>query len=353
MRIASAEVQMASSHASQQHHAIQESLRMWVGDRRPDFADDGQARPALQQAAERVTISDAGRTAQTGEAEAIKQASEAAENDPRLTLLRRMIEMLTGRQARVFDASEIAPRGNVEAPPATAEGAADRPAGYGVEYDYREVYSEVEQTAFSATGTVRTADGKEIAFTLQLSMSRSYYEESNVSLRLGDAARQQKDPLILDFTGSAGQLSDQRFSFDIDADGKADSINRLAPGTGFLALDRNGDGRINDGSELFGTRSGDGFADLAAYDDDGNGWIDEADPVYQQLRVWTPSADGTGRLQTLAELGVGAVQTAASATTPFALRTADNTPLGAVRSTSVYLREDGGVGTVQQIDLSV
>ncbi|MBW7903712.1 MAG: VCBS repeat-containing protein [Rhodocyclaceae bacterium] len=354
MRIASAEVQMASSHASQQHHEIQESLRMWVGDRRPDFADDGQGRPALQQAAERVTISDAGRAAQTGEAEAIKQASEAAENDPRLTLLRRMIEMLTGRQARVFDASEIAPRGNVEAPPATAtaEGAADRPAGYGVEYDYREVYSEVEQTAFSASGTVRTADGKEIAFTLELSMSRSYYEESNVSLRLGDAARRQKDPLILDFAGSAGQLSDQRFSFDIDADGKADSINRLAPGTGFLALDRNGDGRINDGSELFGTKSGDGFADLAAHDDDGNGWIDEADAIYAQLRVWTPDADGGGALRTLQEADVGAIGLA-RVDTPFAIRGAGNESLGQVRSSGIFLRESGGAGTIQQVDLSV
>lgn len=352
MRIASAEVQMTSTHASQQHHEIQESLRMWVGDRRPDFADDGQGRSALPQAAERVTISDAGRAAQSGETEAIEQAREAAENDPRLTLLRRMIEMLTGRQARVFDASEIAPRKNVDAPPATADGAADQPAGYGVEYDYREVYSEAEQTTFSATGTVRTADGKEIAFTLQLSMSRSYYEESNVSLRLGDAARRQKDPLILDFAGGAGQLSDQRFSFDIDADGKADSINRLAPGTGFLALDRNGDGRINDGSELFGTRSGDGFADLAAYDDDGNGWIDEADAVYAQLRVWTPDADGGGALRTLQEADVGAIGLA-RVDTPFAIRGAGNDSLGQVRSSGIFLRESGGAGTIQQVDLSV
>ena len=41
-------------------------------------------------------------------------------------------------------------------------------------------------------------------------------------------------------------------------------------GSGYLALDKNGDGTINDGSELFGTRNGDGFADLAQYDEDGN-----------------------------------------------------------------------------------
>uniref|UniRef100_A0A7S3GSM0 Uncharacterized protein n=1 Tax=Spumella elongata TaxID=89044 RepID=A0A7S3GSM0_9STRA len=126
----------------------------------------------------------------------------------------------------------------------------------------------------------------------------------------------------------------------------------LSGNRGYLALDTNQNARIDNGLELFGPGTGNGFAELAQHDSDHNGWIDEADPVYQQLRVWTPSADGTGRLQTLAELGVGAIHTT-SVATPFALRTADNGSLGAVRSTSAYLRENGGAGTVQQIDLSV
>ena len=51
-------------------------------------------------------------------------------------------------------------------------------------------------------------------------------------------------------------------------------------------------------------------------------------------------------------MGVGALSTNAIAT-PFALRTADNASLGTVRSTSAYLRENGSVGTVQQVDLTV
>ena len=43
----------------------------------------------------------------------------------------------------------------------------------------------------------------------------------------------------------------------------------------------------------------------------------------------------------------------AATQTPFALRTSGNDPLGMVRSTSAYLREDGGAGTMQQIDLAV
>lgn len=75
--------------------------------------------------------------------------------------------------------------------------------------------------------------------------------------------------------------------FDLDCDGKEEEISSLGKGSGFLALDKNGDGIINDGTELFGTKSGDGFADLAEYDEDGNGWIDEDDGIFSQLRIWT------------------------------------------------------------------
>ena len=87
-------------------------------------------------------------------------------------------------------------------------------------------------------------------------------------------------------------LTDQKFFFDIDADGKKDEISELAAGSGYLALDHNNDGKINDGSELFGPESGDGFADLAEYDDDGNGWIDENDAVWKKLKIWCRNKKG-------------------------------------------------------------
>mgnify|MGYP003377725284 CR=1 FL=1 len=77
------------------------------------------------------------------------------------------------------------------------------PAGFGGEYDYSESYTEIEQTSFSASGTVKTADGLEISFKLELSMARMYHEESSVSLRLGDAAR-KIEQLGLNFAGKAG-----------------------------------------------------------------------------------------------------------------------------------------------------
>ena len=98
---------------------------------------------------------------------------------------------------------------------------------------------------------------------------------------------------------------------------------------------------------MFGVASGNGFADLAKLDSDGNGWIDEADPVFRQLGV----ANGE-RYSSLGEHGIGALATAA-VHAPFSLKTADNELLGQIRAAGVYLRESGEVGFMRQVDLAV
>lgn len=47
----------------------------------------------------------------------------------------------------------------------------------------------------------------------------------------------------------------------------------LSKKVGIVVIDENNDGRINDGGEVIGTKSGNAIAELALYDDDGNGWI--------------------------------------------------------------------------------
>lgn len=355
MKIAGSTLQLESSHARQQHHELRESLRAWVGDRRPNFEERGQPRVTAQQPAPQVQLSEAGKSAQSSEAEAIRDSLENAENDPRMRLLRAMIAMLTGREVKVFDAAELesAASVDIEAPaqPDNAPAAAPRSAGYGIEYDRHEFYTESEQTSFEASGVVKTADGREISFSLSLTMTRSYHEESDVSIRLGDA-RKKQDPLVLNFSGTAAQLTSQRFKFDLDTDGKNEEINFVSGGSGFLALDRNGDGKINNGSELFGARSGDGFAELAALDNDGNGWIDENDSAYDQLRVWTKDAAGNDRLATLRQANVGALSLG-RIETPFDLKDSSNALQGQIRSTGIFLQEDGKAGTIQQIDLTI
>lgn len=209
-------------------------------------------------------------------------------------------------------------------------------------------YSENEAVSFNSSGTVTTADGRTIDFGIQLEMSRSfeaYYERQGIELSA------MTDPLVLNFDGDVAGLSDQKFMFDLDADGTEEEISMLNSGSGFLALDRNNDGVINDGSELFGTKSGDGFKDLAAYDEDHNGWIDENDSIFDELRIWIKNEDGQDELVGLKDKNVGAIYLD-SASTDYTLRGNTGNVNGAIRRTGVFLYEDGMAGVLSHLDIA-
>lgn len=212
-------------------------------------------------------------------------------------------------------------------------------------YELHETTRETEDTRFAAQGLVRTADGKEIDFSVMLRMSREFVTEHHV--RAGNLT----DPLVINFGGNAAELTETKFRFDLDADGDEDQISFLKPGSGFLALDENGNGEIDDGRELFGPQTGEGFGELARFDEDGNGWIDESDPIFNRLRIWTRDDKGQSRLLALGETGIGALYLGHVATA-FSHQNGAET-LGRVRETGVFLKEDGQAGTVQQIDLSL
>ena len=150
----------------------------------------------------------------------------------------------------------------------------------------------------------------------------------------------------------AAQLTNQKTDFDIDGDGKSEKVSMLQPGSGFLALDKNNDGKINNGKELFGTQSGNGFADLAKFDDDGNNWIDAADAIFKQLKIWSKDDAGKDRLVDLKAANIGAIFLG-NAKTDFRHTDAANKTNGDLRSSGVFLKENGQAGSVQQIDLAV
>lgn len=354
MRIDSTALTLDAQHASQQKRELQESLSIRTAST-SNTPEASLPSPQSLQGSSLVAISSAGSALQSNETNAVKQGLDAAERDPILQMLRALIALLTGQEARVFDASALsqAPSATDTPTPTASTPATPTPAapGFSLDYSRSESYTEVEQTNFNASGSIRTADGQTLQFSLALQMSRYYHEESSTHIQIGNAARTQ-DPLVLNFAGTAARLSSQRFQFDLNADGQNESINFAAPGSGFLAIDRNGDGVINNGSELFGTQSGNGFADLALLDADHNGWIDESDPAYEQLRVWTKDASGNDRLGTLKQAGVGALNLASTAT-PFALKDANNALLGQIVSSGVFLSDNGQVGTIQQVDLTV
>ena len=139
----------------------------------------------------------------------------------------------------------------------------------------------------------------------------------------------------------------------MDADGTEEEIASLSAGSGFLALDKNDDGIINNGKELFGPQSGDGFADLAAYDEDSNGWIDESDSVFKDLKIWTKDENGGNRLIAIGKAGVGAIYLGHTATEFSLNKEITNETQGIVRSTGIFLKESGETGTIQHVDLIV
>lgn len=278
---------------------------------------------------------------------------ELSEEDKlKIDLLERMIKALTGKKVKFNVLKKIVLRGTKDQladPAGAAPRQARRTQGWSLRYDFHESYIEQQNMSFSAQGVIKTADGRELSFSLRLSVSREYAAEQNIRIRAGDAVC---DPLVINLDGTAPELTGEKFDFDLNSDGEMEQISFLKPGSGFLVLDLNGDGRINDGKELFGPLSGNGFAELAIYDTDGNQWIDENDPVFNSLEIWTKDPDGTDRLSTLAGKGIGAIYLGGISTS-FDLKNQENDLLGQLKTTGIYVKEDGLAGTVQQIDLAI
>lgn len=346
MKIDTSTVHLSASHLASVREEVRETVRAWIGNQPPEAEGNGAVSSvvALSAAARDAAARAADRAP---DAHAV-DASGKSDGDPFLSLIRLVVEMLTGVKVRSVSPEDIAAAEEATPPPDTAQAAPEQPAhaGFGLEYEASARREESEQTSFGAAGVVHTADGKEIHFNLSLMMARSHVEESHVSLRAGDAML--KDPLVINFGGTAAQLSGGRFKFDLDGDGTQEDMPMLAGNSGFLALDLDGNGSIDSGKELFGPATGNGFGELAQYDSDGNGWIDENDPAFGQLGVWMPGAG----LKSLKDSNVGALYTG-NVESPFQIKDDGQALLGAVRNSGIFLTEDGKAGSLQQIDVVI
>lgn len=316
------------------------------------LSEESDKQPQEMQAVLAKTV---GQTEVNASEEPVWKLSEA--DKLKISLIEKFIETLTGKKVKFklldyADSTDKEPkRVSLPANPQKNTGAVKGQAStdWGLTYAATSSYMEEERTAFEATGLVRTADGQEISVSINLTMSRQFTMTTGINFSAGIAL---KDPLVLNFDGKATQLTDVNFQFDLDADGSSEDMPFVQAGSGFLALDNNGDNKINNGIELFGVKTGQGFSELAAYDDDHNNWIDENDSVFMKLRVWTKDEMGNDQLFTLGEKGVGAIYLS-HAGTPFALKDQNNALKGEIKSTCIYLTDKGQARTVQQVDLSI
>lgn len=358
MKISQSAVALSSSYQFEQEDSLQEktsSKRSSMGSlssrRRRSAFQKNIALPLV--VVDRVTLSgDVTRETRTAYGHSLSSQSSVFDTDKKESVnfsQQEMVERLvsTVTQEKVSSLSLTALGSNGLASEQT------RSAKTTISLDRTASHFEQEQMMFASRGQVLTEDGTSIDFSLELIMERTQMTEISQKALMSTWQEQVVlvDPLIINLDGGVPALSDTRFEFDLDNDGTTEEISFAASGSGFLSFDKNNDGVINNGSELFGPGTGNGFDELAAYDKDGNGWIDENDDVFSKLSVWTRDAAGNDQLISLAEAGVGAVYLD-NAATGFELMDSDSTLTGEVARSGMFLFENGNVGGIQQIDLA-
>ncbi|RCK81452.1 MAG: hemolysin-type calcium binding protein [Candidatus Ozemobacter sibiricus] len=162
------------------------------------------------------------------------------------------------------------------------------------------------------------ADRPALAWTADMEILRELsisLEKVQSRLEIRSAQVKKIDPLVLDLDGNGYDLTEagEGASFDIDADGRLDRTAWVKGGDALLVLDRNGNGRIDDGRELFGDQNGaaNGFLELATFDRTKDGRIDQRDPVFKALQLYR-DLNGDGAIQarelaSLPELGIASL----------------------------------------------
>jgi hypothetical protein len=380
MRIQDSQVTLASARAATTLDQTRSTMEAWVGARpqraavtrigdRPAsivaLSTQAIAAASRQAAAKQATaavaqqvrssLADIAAKAQqtVGAGGTDSDASDPAVTDPNLVAFIALIEKLTGKKVHLIHPHEADGQASAaQSAPQSAGGGAPAQAqqaeGWGVEVHIEQVHQETESTAFSAEGKVVTGDGKTITFAYELAMQRTESIKVTTDILAGDAAR-KIDPIALNLNGGPVALSENRTSFDLNSDGTDEKIATPADGTYFLTIDTNENGKVDNGAELFGPATGNGFTELKKLDTDANGWIDEADKAYSSLRLWSGSGNDT---KSLAEAGIGALFVGQSASTQFELKSGSNESLGQIVTSSVYLRENGTAGALQQVDLT-
>jgi len=265
----------------------------------------------------------------------------------RMMILEQLLGRLTGQKSNMQDLSS---------PHATSYNSSGQ-AVFGMQNPrlantVRETYTveTVKESGFSfaAKGTVQTGDGKTLNLELNFSFSQSFSASTTI---VSEVQQRLVDPLVINFTGEMPEFTDNTISFDLDCDGAPDDISMLKPGSGFLALDKDGNGKIDDGSELFGPASGDGFSELAKYDEDGNGWIDEDDSVFGKLKIWSTDSQGENHLVAIKDKNVGAIYLG-FAKTEMNVRSSEQS-VGKLQKSGLVLLEGGESRMMQEIDLRI
>lgn len=279
------------------------------------------------------------------------------EDQAKIRLLEKLIEALTGKEFKFNQVVKLKGNEGKNPEPKRAapsmvmpnnNGNGNSSRAFGISIRTASELSESESMQFSSKGVIQTSDGRTIDFKLNFEMSRSYYEKSEMHIQIGERLQ---DPIVLNFDGKGIAFGEDSIEMDINLDGEVDYFRMLASGSGFLALDKNNNGTVDDGSELFGPKTGSGFGELAEYDEDQNNWIDETDEIFRELKIWSVNPQGVKTLVGLKDAGVGAIFIG-HVSSQYQIKEGSEL-LAKIRETGTYLRENGLAGTIHEIDLKI
>jgi len=218
--------------------------------------------------------------------------------------------------------------------------------------EIKEEYYKKQTVDFSTKVEIQTPNNN-YTMNLELAFSQELYEVHQNELTLGNTAL--LDPLVINYEDDINpfdNLSELRFEFDLNNDGENELIPLLKKGAGFLAYDKNENGKIDNGSELFGPQTNNGFKELAKHDNDKNNWIDENDSIFNSLKVWQKNDTGENNLVSLIDLNIGAIYLG-EVQSGFSYQNSIEKINAVQKSNGIYVKNDGsGIRMINALDLS-
>ncbi|WP_459789796.1 cadherin domain-containing protein [Alteriqipengyuania sp. 357] len=174
-------------------------------------------------------------------------------------------------------------------------------------------------------------------------------------IRLSDRRYGYLDAIVLDLDRDG--IETRRFSktkarFDMNGDGVVDDTGWTTSRDGFLVIDRNDNGRIDDGSELSfyldAPEARSAMQGLAAFDSNGDGLVSILDKRFGELKIWVDADDDghsdAGELRSLADHGIVSIRLRANAS-----QNTDKVGRNVLLSTAVFNRADGSTGTMGDV----
>lgn len=189
---------------------------------------------------------------------------------------------------------------------------------------------------------------------LSLNYNLRITSEHNSYRKIEISAKALKDPILVQFgSRGLGNIEGQK-DFAINQDHTLDNLPIFSGDVGYLVYDKNNNQQADDGSELFGPKTGQGFVELAQLDSNKNGFIDLDDQYFEQLYIWQPS-DSNNQTEQWLSLKDAKIQaiSLSSISTPFDFYDQQGKIQAQLRQSSFAISEEGIGRGVHQVDVRI